>query len=91
MSWSWSRARRELFRLGLIPAQSRAWKERYRQVEHDDGPEPKPGDDPASKPGPQRLASKPEQEQSQGKSQGGETESKLGQAQGQSKGQREEP
>ena len=41
--------RRELFRLGLTPAQSRAWKERYRQLETGDEPEPKPG--PRRKPG----------------------------------------
>jgi hypothetical protein len=43
------KGRRELFRLGLTPAQSRAWKERYRQLETGDGPEPKPG--PPREPG----------------------------------------
>jgi hypothetical protein len=37
------KGRRELFRLGLTPAQSRAWKERYRQAGAGDGAEPKPG------------------------------------------------
>src|SRR5215212_5962721 len=36
------RGRRELFRLGLTPAQSRAWKERYRQAGAGDGAEPRP-------------------------------------------------
>ena len=39
------KGRRELFRLGLTPAQSRAWKERYRWFA-DGGPEPAPKPQP---------------------------------------------
>jgi hypothetical protein len=46
------KGRRELFRLGLTPAQSRAWKERYRRFA-DGGPEPTPK--------PQPKAEKPDQ------------------------------
>ena len=36
------KGRRELFRLGLTPAQSRAWKERYRQVAEGGAPADRP-------------------------------------------------
>ena len=50
------KGRRELFRLGLTPAQSRAWKERYRRFADGGGPEPKPA--------PQPEAGKPDQKRS---------------------------
>ena len=60
------KGRRELFRLGLTPAQSRAWKERYRRFA-DGGPEPAPK--------PQPKAEKPDQEdKGQDKGKDGEKE-----------------
>ena len=57
------KGRRELFRLGLTPAQSRAWKERYRRFA-DGGPEPKPA--------PQPEAGKPDQNKEQNKGEEGQ-------------------
>ena len=58
------KGRRELFRLGLTPAQSRAWKERYRRFADGGGPEPKPA--------PQPEAGKPDQNKEQNKGEEGQ-------------------
>src|SRR3954452_8737082 len=74
------KGRRELFRLGLTPAQSRAWKERYRRFA-DGGPEPPPK--------PQPKAEKPDQkdkgqegDKEEEKRDGGKDERKEGQGKG---------
>jgi hypothetical protein len=46
------KGRRELFRLGLTPVQSRSWKERYRQMEAGEGAEAKPRRPASPKPAP---------------------------------------
>ena len=71
------KGRRELFRLGLTPAQSRAWKERYRELQPGDGAGAKPGGAAAPKPRSRRPpAPKPDQPQEPDKDQNQEGERK---------------
>ncbi len=60
------KGRRELFRLGLTPAQSRAWKERYRQAATGGGGEPAPEPAPEAEPAPAK----------EGEAEGGRRESR---------------
>jgi hypothetical protein len=79
------KGRRELFRLGLTPAQSRAWKERYRRFLDGSGRDPNP--EPRPK--------KPDQDKEQHKGKEGQDkkedgkEKKDGQDKGQDEGAKE--
>ena len=74
------KGRRELFRLGLTPAQSRAWKERYRRFA-DGGPEPAPKPQPEAKK-PDEGEEQHEDKKGQDKRDGGKDERKEGQGKG---------